>query len=45
VIPNDPKKGWVYDPTRNALVFGEELDLKPEPTGTQVQVSFTAAKY
>lgn len=45
VIPNDPKKGWVYDPTRNALVFGEDLDLKPEPTGTQVQVSFTAAKY
>ena len=45
VIPNDVKKGWVYDPTRNALVMGEDLDLKPEPPGTQVQVSFTAANY
>jgi hypothetical protein len=43
VIPNDPIKGWVYDPGRNALVFGDEIDLLPEPTGTQVEVDFTAA--
>ncbi len=44
-VPNDPKIGWVYDPTRNAIVFGDELDLKPEPPGTQVEVDFTAAEY
>jgi hypothetical protein len=43
VIPNDPIKGWVYDPSRNALVFGDEINLLPEPTGTQVDVDFTAA--
>ncbi len=44
-VPNDPKTGWVYDPSRNAIVFGDELDLKPEPPGTQVEVDFTAAEY
>jgi hypothetical protein len=43
VIPNDPVKGWVYDPSRNALVFGDDIELLPEPTGTQVEVDFTAA--
>ena len=43
VLPNDPVKGWVYDPVRNALVFGDDIDLLPEPTGTQVDVDFTAA--
>ncbi len=42
-IPNDSKIGWVFDPVRNALVFGDEIDLQPEPTGTQVEVDFTAA--
>jgi hypothetical protein len=42
-LPNDPKKGWVFDPVRNALVFGDEIDLQPEPQGTQVEVDFTAA--
>jgi hypothetical protein len=42
-VPNDPKKGWVFDPVRNALVFGDEIDLKEEPQGTQVEVDFTAA--
>ena len=44
-IPNDPKKGWVFDPFRNALIFGEDIDLQPEPPGTEVEVSFTAAQY
>lgn len=44
-IPNDPRTGWIYDPVRNALVFGDEMDLKPEPPGTQVEVDFNAASY
>ena len=45
VVPNDPKLGWIYDPSRNALIFGDDIDLKPEPPGTQVEVTFTAAQY
>lgn len=44
-VPNDPRFGWVYDPVRNALIFGEEIDLLPEPQGTQVEVDFIAAEY
>lgn len=44
-IPNDPKTGWIYDPVRNGLIFGEDIDLKPEPQGTQVEVDFIAAEY
>lgn len=44
-VPNDPQTGWIYDPVRNALIFGEEIDLLPEPQGTQVEVDFIAAEY
>lgn len=44
-IPNDSKIGWVYDPARNALIFGDEIDLLPEPDGTLVEVDFSAAEY
>lgn len=44
-IPNDPVHGWVYDPARNALLFGEEIDLQPEPTGTEIQVDFMTTEY
>lgn len=45
VVPNDVKTGWIYDPSRNGLIFGDEIDLKPEPPGTQVEVDFIAAEY
>lgn len=45
VIPNDPYKGWVFDPVRNAISFGEGIDLKPEPPGTEVEVDFIAAQF
>jgi hypothetical protein len=45
VLPNDAKTGWIYDPTRNGLIFGDEIDLQPEPPGTQVEVDFIAAEY
>ena len=44
-VPNDPKIGWIFDPSRNALIFGDDLDLLPEPPGTQVEVNFLAAQY
>jgi hypothetical protein len=45
IVPNDARTGWVFDSTRNAIVFGDEMDLKPEPVGTQVEVDFIAAEY
>jgi hypothetical protein len=45
VIPNDPDKGWIFDPGRNAILFGEEIELLPEPTGTEIEVDFIAAEY
>ena len=44
-IPNHPDLGWIYDPTRNALIFGEQIELLPEPTGTEIEVDFIAAEY
>jgi hypothetical protein len=44
-LPNDPQKGWVYDPRRNALLFGSEIDWGAQPPGTQIQVDFDAAEY
>jgi hypothetical protein len=45
VIPNDLRKGWTYDPSRNALVFGDELELTAQPPGTTLEVNFNAARY
>lgn len=44
-IPNHPDLGWIYDPSRNALIFGEQIELLPEPTGTEIEVDFIAAEY
>lgn len=43
IIPNAPGTGWVYDPQRNALILGKDLQLKPEPKGTQIEVKFVSA--
>lgn len=44
-IPNHPDKGWIYDPSRNAVLFGEEIELQPEPAGTEIEVDFISAQY
>ena len=44
-LPNDPKTGWIFDPLKNALIFGTEIDWKSQPIGSQVEVNFTAAQY
>lgn len=45
VIPNDAAQGWVYDPVRNALVFGDQIEWVPQAPGSQVEVDFTSAVY
>ncbi len=42
VIPNDASTGWTYDPTRNALIFGDKLIFDPkQPAGSAPLVNFT----
>jgi len=45
VIPNDPKKGWQYEPTRNAIIFGRDIEILPEPPGTTIKVDFDVAEF
>jgi hypothetical protein len=45
VIPNDPDYGWTYDPVNNALNFGDKLVYSNQPSGTQIEVNFTAGTY
>lgn len=45
VIPNDPLKGWTFDPLRNAVVFSRSIEFSEQPPGTEVEVSYNAAQY
>ncbi len=45
LVPMDERTGWSFDPTRNAILFGEDLDLKPEPPGTKIEVYFQTAEF
>lgn len=44
-IPEDAETGWLYDPVRNALLFGPKLTLSVQPQGTKLEVNFTAGTY
>lgn len=44
LIPQDPNKGWTYDPEQIALRFGRELELEDQPGVTELTVSFKPAK-
>lgn len=43
IIPQDPIKGWTYDPNLVALRFGKEVELKEQPGVTSLSVSFKPA--
>lgn len=42
-LPRDIKKGWTYDPTRNALIFGEEINWDSQPPGSNLNVEYDPA--
>ncbi len=42
VIPNDLNKGWTYDPSRNAIVFGQALLESLSGTSSKMDVTYTA---
>lgn len=45
VIPNDPVKGWMYDPMLNAIVLGDDIDWASQPYGTQLEVNYLPGTY
>lgn len=43
-LPKDPAKGWSYDPEKNAVILGEEIDWQAAPQGSSIKVHFNATK-
>lgn len=45
IIANDYKTGWVYEPSSNSILFGENFVLSNnEPPGTKLEISFVTAR-
>lgn len=44
-LPMDANKGWMYDPAKNAIVLGPNVDWGSQPSGSRVMVNFEAADY
>lgn len=42
-IPSHPRHGWIYNPRTNSISFGEDLELQPEPPGTEIDIFFEPA--
>ncbi|MCX7979241.1 MAG: VWA domain-containing protein, partial [Bdellovibrionaceae bacterium] len=45
IIPNDPKKGWTFDPSLNAVLLGDEIEWSNQPPGTKVKVVYKATDF
>lgn len=45
IIPPGPKKGWTFDPSRNAIILGDEIQWSTQPAGTKLKVNFEAAQF
>lgn len=43
IIDEDVKAGWSYDPGRVGIYLGQEIDLQPQPPGTELEVTFVPA--
>lgn len=39
-LPNDPKKGWAYNPSNVSIEFGSEIDWDSYPDGVYPQIEF-----
>lgn len=44
ILPRDLKKGWTFDPARNALLFGDEINWDSQPPGSNLDVDYTPAR-
>lgn len=44
-LPQDPDKGWIFDPSRNAIILGKNIDWASQPAGSKIKVFYNAYKY
>jgi hypothetical protein len=44
-IDPHPNKGWTYDPRKNAIILGGDIEWSAQPRGTRVRVNYDAAHY
>lgn len=42
IILPDAKKGWSFDPKRNAIVFGDDVQWSTQAPGTKVKITYEA---
>ena len=40
VIPNDPKKGWVFQPSTNSILLGEDIDWQDQGLNVGLKIDF-----
>lgn len=45
VLPNDSRTGWIYDPAKNAIILGREIDWVDQGPGVSILVEFSEAVY
>jgi hypothetical protein len=43
-LPQSLDKGWTYDPSRNAIVLGRDIDWESQPQGSAIKVHYDEAK-
>jgi hypothetical protein len=43
-LPKDADKGWAFDPSRNAILLGKNIDWNSQPSGSRVMVNYEAIK-
>lgn len=44
-LENSVEDGWMYDPSRNAIVLSRGIQWSKQPQGTQVEVTFIPADF
>jgi hypothetical protein len=44
-LPQDYHKGWSFDPKKNAIILGDEIDWISQPTGSRIKVFYNPAKF
>ncbi len=43
-LPNDKDFGWTFDPGRNAIQLGAQIDWEAQPEGSKVRIFYNKAK-
>lgn len=44
-LPRDAGKGWMFDPKKNAIVLGDQVDWASQPFGSRVMIDYKTSHY